>query len=502
MGLNRRDILKSGLAAGAAAGATLAAGDANAVDRKPPTKWDETVDVLIVGSGYAGLAAAASATANGAKDVVVLEKMPTWGGNSIINGGGFAAWDSEAHLRQKFNRGEDSTKQHFEDTLKGGDFYNDPELVRVLVDNASSAMNWLIDNGVELKDYIGRVGGHTAYRDHNPSAGGGRGYMVILKKMADGGGAKLRTRNKVTWIWRAANDGPVLGLEVETPKGKQNIRARKAVVLASGGFGQNVEMRQSENPALTAAYNCTNQPGTTGEVIRYAKAIGADALQMCFIQLLPYAEPDKGRWDDFAFFNVAGPSFGMFVVNKKGRRFVNELDKRDVVAAAQIATGEKPTFGIFTERMIPSFGSKAKQDVERGMSQGRIVKGNTIGELAQGLGIPSATLEETTRKLVQYAKAGKDPEFGKPFTAAMMPLDEGPYYAVPMWPAVHHCSGGLRVNPRAQVLDAFLKPIARFYAAGEVTGGLHGSNRLGGNATAEGVVFGRIAGANAAAEKA
>jgi len=501
MELSRRTLMKVGVVVGTAGVAlNLFEGKAGAVVRKIPTKWDETVEVLIVGSGFAGLAAAAEAAVNGAKSVVILEKMPIYGGNSIINGGEYNAWDDKFHLRQKLNLGDDSADLHAQDTLKGGDFFGVPELVKILADGATPGLNWMIDEGgVQLREVVNRTGGHTAYRTHTCVAGVGRGYAEPLRKIAESRGAKIRLGMKVTWIWRKDVDSPVLGVEVETSKGMQNIRVARALVLASGGFSRDVAMRMIYNPSLGPGYSSTNHPGATGEMIRYAQAVGCEAIHMAFIQLYPYAEPETGMLDAPAVYPFRGPGFGIVYVNKAGKRFVNEMERRDVVSRAELATGMKPTYSIFNEEMIPHMGTK--DEVEKGLAKGRFVKADTLAELAQKLGVPADALQETITKHNQYLKEGKDPEFNRAYTKAMIPLEQGPFYGIAQWPAVHHTMGGLRVNAKGQALDIWGNPIPRLYAAGEVTGGIHGDNRLGGNATADCVVFGRIAGTNAAKEK-
>jgi fumarate reductase flavoprotein subunit len=175
------------------------------------------------------------------------------------------------------------------------------------------------------------------------------------------------------------------------------------------------------------------------------------------------------------------------------------MERRDVVSRAEMATGMKPTFSIFNEKMILKMGTK--EEIEAGIARGRFVKADTVAELATKLGIPPENLTETVKKHNQYMKDNKDPEFNRNFTKVMIPLEEGPFYGIAQWPAIHHTMGGLRINTDAQVLDIWSKPIPRFYAAGEITGGIHGANRLGGNATPDATVFGRIAGVNAAKEK-
>jgi fumarate reductase flavoprotein subunit len=369
-----------------------------------------------------------------------------------------------------------------------------------MVKNAPEATNLLMDEGVKVRDTLPRMGGHSAYRTFMAVEGVGRGITDPMKAYAEKRGVKIRLGTQVSWIWRKDADSPVLGVEVTAGKKKSNIKIKRALILASGGFSRDVKMRMTFNPTLVAAYNCTNQPGATGEMIRYAQAIGAEAIHLDFIQLYPCAEPETGILDTPAVYPYTGTGYGLIYVNKAGKRFISELERRDVVSNAQIKLGTKPTYSIFSEEIIQKLRVPAAE-IEKGMAKGRIVKTGTLSELAGKLGIPAEALQETITNHNKFIAEGKDPDFNKPMTKNMLPIVNGPFYAVAQWPAIHHTMGGLRINASAQVIDIWGNPIPRLNAAGEACGGVQGSNRLGGNATTDCVVFGRIAGTNAGKEK-
>ncbi len=466
---------------------------------KIPELWDEEVDIVVVGSGFAGLAAAAEAAGAGA-GVVVLEKMRRYGGNSLISGGGYCASDSKLHLRQKLGLGDDGWQLHLADTLKGGDYYSIPALAEVMVKGAPDGLNWLIDAGASLRETLPRIGGHSAHRSHLESRSSGRGFTDPLRKLALSRGAEIRLGKEVTRIHRKGCGGPVLGVEVATGGQKKNIRIGRALILASGGFAQDVKMRMDFNPSLTAGYGCTNHRGATGEIIRYARAIGADVLHMEFVQLFPCAEPETGAIDSFALHAYSGTGYGLFYVNGRGERFVNELDRRDAVSNAQVMSEGRPTYAVLNDAIFDKL-AVSPREVRSGVARGRVTMTETITGIALRLGMPTEALHDSMVKHNTCVAEGKDPWFNKPMTGAMVLLTEGPFYAIAQWPAIHHCMGGLRIDRNARVIDIQGRPIPRLYAAGEVAGGVHGSNRLGGNAIPDCIVFGRIAGINGVKEK-
>ena len=503
--MNRREFLLStggGALAAASAGLAMNLLPAAAEAAQPiefPDRWDEELDFVVIGTGYAGYAAATEIGKSGGA-VTLIEKNSIIGGNSIISGGGFNCWTDKLQLRQKLNRGEDSAELHYQDTLKGGDYYNIPDLARVMVNGAPDAMNLLIEEGgLELRPVLNRIGGHSAYRGHVSSDGTGKPYLDAQVKIANTHGVKVRTENKVARIWRKDPQSPVEGIQVETGRrGQRNIKVKKGLVIASGGFGNDVAMRSLFNPNITPAYNCTNQKNATGEMIRYAQSIGADVLQLCFIQLYPKADPDTGALDAYALYPSRAPGNGGIFVNAKGVRFVSELERRDVVSRAETATGADRAYCVFSEAMIPSF--TVPEEVATGITVKRVFKSDTIAELARKAGLPEKELENTVKRHNQFFADKKDLQFNKPFTPQMMPQDKGPFYIVAQWPSVHHCMGGLRINASGQVMDIWGDPIPGLYAAGEGTGGVHGANRLGANAIPDALVFGKVAGAAAVAK--
>ena len=386
--------------------------------------------------------------------------------------------------------------------LRAGNFYGKPDLVRLLAKQAPVALKWLIEQGgVKIRETVTTAPGHSAPRIHAAIDGSGKLFTEALKKMAEQSGALIRLNEKVTGIWRNSFSGPVVGVEVQRGKKRANILIRQALILAAGGFSRDQVMRQVYNPAVGPEYNSTNHAGATAEIIHYARVVGADVTQMAFVQVFPFADPVTGKFDIPSVFALRGPAAGMIFVDAMGKRFVNERADGDSCARAQIRAGneKKVTYALFNQEMISRMGTN--DEVADGLQTGRFIKRDTLADLAQSLQISPENLLKTVADHNAYIRAGRDPEWGKPDLKQMMTLEIGPFYALPQWPAVHHTLGGLRINARAQVLDIRGNPIPRLYAAGEVTGGIHGEKSLSGNGIPACLAFGRIAGANAAEEK-
>ncbi|MDO4503301.1 MAG: flavocytochrome c [Coriobacteriia bacterium] len=456
-------------------------------------KWDQSFDVVVIGTGYAGLAAAYEASA-WAKSVVVLEKMAYTGGNSRIAGGGYCCWDSKLKFRQKLGLGEDSWQLHAADTLAAGGGYGSQELVEVMCQEAPAGLDMLVDAGIEFRNSLPRIGGHSAYRSYQMADNGSQVMDKLEAFACQRGNVTIVRKAAVDGIYRLGETGAVVGVSVDfADGGRQAVQAKERVVVATGGYAADVELRSSYKPGLTAAYNCTNHKGATGEVIRFAKEIGADTSHMEFVQLYPCANPKTGGIDQGAFLCFSGTGYGLVYVNKEGRRFVSELGTREQVSNAQIGSGEGPSYSILNDRIFAALGI-GDEDVERMVRSGRAHASDTLAGLAEAAGFDPSTFVGEIEAHNAAIAAGEDPAFGKPMTSAMIPLEEGRFYAIAQWPSVHYCMGGLRIDPQTRVLDVWGKPIAGLHAAGECCGGLHGIDRLGGNGIAECVVFGRRAG--------
>ncbi|MGC8826844.1 MAG: FAD-dependent oxidoreductase, partial [Anaerolineae bacterium] len=444
-------------------------------------------------TGFAGLAAAIEAYNAGAQ-VLVLEKMEVPGGNSAINGGVYAAWDSR--IRRKFpDLPPDSADIMMEDMLRAGQRLNWPALVKKVATESVDGIEWLLDLGTPFQEKIVQAGGHSRPRTHTTVNASGSDAIKAMLKKAEELKIEILYEHRVTRLIReGCGTGRVLGVEVETGGQKKYFKAKKAVVIATGGFCRNVELRTKFVPWLTAEYPSTNHPGATGEVMVEAMRIGAAATQLDWIQLYPFADPNTGILDRPAVIPFNAPAYCIYVA-KNGKRFVNELADRKVCADAQLfGVKEKPTFTIFDDSKVDEFFNR--EHIEDGIQKGRIIRADTLEELAQKAGIDPAGLKETVAKYNEMVDKGVDEEFGKPSMKAK--IEKPPFYAIPQWPSVHHCMGGLQITDKAQVLDLDGNVIPGLYAAGEVTGGVHGAVRLGSCAFVDCIVMGRTAGKNAA----
>lgn len=439
---------------------------------------DVTTDIAVIGAGGAGLSAAVEAAELGAK-VIVIEKMPMVGGNTIRAAGGLNATETAL---QKAKGTKDSVEIMYYDTMKGGHWLNDPALVRTLAQKSASTVEWLLAHGGDFRD-VGLMAGATQPRTHRPTGGALVGPEVVrtLYTAAKAQGLDIRTNTKAEQILTDSK-GRVVGVKVKGKDGVYTIHAT-AVVDAAGGFGANNAMVAKYVPRLKG-FSTTNQPGATGDGMVLAEKIGANLIQMDQIQTHPTVVPGVGE-----MITEAVRGNGAVLINKEGKRFFNELDTRDAVSAAILKQKDGVAYLFFDSDM-----QKSLKATNGYIKASYCLTGNSLDDIAKKMNVDPATLKATMESYKKGKAANKD-QFGR----ADMPrnLDKGPFYAILITPAVHHTMGGIKIDPLTQVYNTKGQVIPGFFAAGEVTGGVHGGNRLGGNAQADIVTFGRIAGQQA-----
>ncbi|MDO4499884.1 MAG: flavocytochrome c [Erysipelotrichaceae bacterium] len=457
-------------------------------------KTDETkdVDVVVIGAGGAGMTAAIVAKQNGL-NVVLLEKMAYVGGNTNRASGGMnaastknqaAAAEKETDEKVK-NALIDSTVENFiADTMKGGHDINDIDLVTTMATNSSDAVEWLESIGAPLPK-LAATGGTVHYYLHEPEDGSAvGGYLVeqysrVLNEM----NIELLLETKATSL--IEKDGAVVGVKAESDKVNYTINA-KAVIIATGGFGANFEMMASYDPSLANAVT-TNSPSATGDGIVMAREVGAADVDMEYIQLHPTVFQADGT-----LVSERLRSNGAILVNAEGNRFTNDLSTRDAVSQAEL---KQP--GAYANICFDSKYTEEKL-YQKYIKGGLTVQADTLEELAALIGLEGAAVTNfvnTVNDWNSVCAGEKEDDFGR--NNGLISMDQAPYYAIKIAPGVHHTMGGLKINTNAQVLNADGMAIPGLYAAGEVTGGVHGGNRIGGNAVADIVVFGRIAGQSA-----
>ena len=518
-----------------AAAAALTAAGLNPDDYKTAvennaTAEDSTVDadVVVVGAGGAGMTAAITAAAEG-KSVVVLESQSMVGGNSVRATGGMNAGKTVYQDENEFGESAgvektlktaaekyadnetitalaktvseqwaayqanptgyfDSVELMELDTMIGGKGINDPELVETLCANSADAIDWLDEHGITLHN-VSSFGGASVKRIHRPVNAEGKtvsvgSYMIpLLQENCEKAGVKMMLDTTATEILTDAN-GAAVGVKATGASGETVTVNAKAVVLASGGFGANLDMVVKYKPELKG-FMTTNAPGIQGQGIEMAQAIGAATVDMDQIQIHPTVEANTA-----ALITEGLRGDGAILINEEGQRFIDEVGTRDVVSAAEIAQT-----GSYSWLVVDQAMADASSVIQGYIKKGYTVTGATYEELGKAMGVDAAAFAETMEKWNGYVEAKNDPDFGR--TSFANPLNTAPYYAVKVTAGVHHTMGGLKINANTEVLNEKGEVIPGLFAAGEVTGGVHGANRLGGNAVADFTVFGRIAGAAA-----
>ena len=451
---------------------------------------DATTDVIVVGSGFAGLSAAIAAARAGAS-VIVLEKRETCGGNSLVSGGTLTVAGSPIQAREGI---EDSLELMERDMLAAGKGLNDRALVQCVARESYPTLQWLTNEiGVRFKDRADQFGGHSVPRNHTPHNASGAEIVEPLLAKARELGVEIQTQMALCKLLADAG-GAVVGVEARDRMGRRpQFQASRGVVLATGGFAGDVAFRMLQVPQLAEAIDHTNQPDTTAEALIAAIELGAQSLHLNEIQLVPWVSPDEkgyGVAPLLASYTVL--AYGVAIDPTTGKRFINELADRKHWTDALFRIGH-PCIGIADRAGVQNSG----MDVEPYVGQGAIAKFEDLESLASAYLVPQAALHQTIERYNHYVDRHRDEEFNKPLRERAKPLSP-PYYGVRLWPKVHYTMGGLKIDTKARALDRGDRPIAGLYAAGEVTGGIHGACRLGGCAISECLIFGRIAGKNAA----
>ena len=501
-----------------------------AVENNAEPAEDSTVDtdIVIVGAGGAGMTAALTATSEG-KSVVIVESQPVVGGNSVRATGGMNAGKTVYQDENEFGESAgvektlkaaaekyadnetitalaatvaeqwaayqanptgyfDSVELMELDTMIGGKGINDPELVETLCANSADAIDWLDEHGITLHN-VSSFGGASVKRIHRPVNAEGKtvsvgSYMIpLLQENCEKAGVKMMLDTTATEILTDAN-GAAVGVKATGASGETVTVNAKAVVLATGGFGANLDMVVKYKPELKG-FMTTNAAGIQGQGIEMAQAIGAATVDMDQIQIHPTVEANTA-----ALITEGLRGDGAILINEEGKRFIDEVGTRDVVSAAEIAQTGSYSWLVVDQAMVD-----ASSVIQGYIKKGYTVTGATYEELGKAMGVDAAAFAETMEKWNGYVEAKNDPDFGR--TSFANPLNTAPYYAVKVTAGVHHTMGGLKINANTEVLNEKGEVIPGLFAAGEVTGGVHGANRLGGNAVADFTVFGRIAGAAA-----
>ena len=492
---------------------------------------DETIDtdIVIVGGGGAGMTAAIEA-ANAGKKIVILESQGMAGGNSIRSTGGMNAaktpeqdknsFDEAAGVEKTLKTAEekyadnatitalaatvreqwtayqaapsgyfDSVELFELDTMIGGKGINNPELVHALASNSADAIQWLESVGAPLPS-VSSFGGASVKRIHRPVNAEGKTVSVgtfmlpILEENAKKLGADLRLETRAKKLL-VDESGKIVGVEAEGPTGEKVTVNAKAVILASGGFGANLEMVTKYRPELKG-FMTTNAKGALGDGILMGEEVGAATVDLEQIQIHPTVEMNTA-----ALITEGLRGDGAILVNSNGQRFTDEVGTRDAVSAAEIKQPGSFAYLIVDQAMVD-----ASNVIQGYIKKGYTTQGESYAALAEALQIDPTAFETTMNEWNAAVEAKTDSQFGR--TSFASPLNTAPYYAIKVTPGVHHTMGGLKINSEAEVLTADGNKIPGLFAAGEVTGGVHGANRLGGNAVADFVVFGRIAGKQAA----
>ena len=475
------------------AGVTLAKADKKAL-KKAARELPKTsnYDVVVIGAGGAGFSAAITARNAGA-NVVLLEKMPAVGGNSLISGAEMNV--AKNWVQPKLGINDDSPELHAQDTFKGGDGKGDMKVINVMTHEALDAAKWCRDYlGVRFEDdNLFFFGGHSRKRALIPVGHTGTEFIAKFQAKADELGIPVITNMKAEELIKD-KDGRVVGVKATMDGSEYTFNAKGGVVLATGGFGANPEMVKKYNPKIDERFKTTDAPGSTGEALYMAERAGAELVNMGYIQTYPICDPLSG-----AIELIADARFdGAIMLNQEGKRFVEELQRRDVLSEAILNQTGQYCWVLWNDNIgkISNTVKAHANEYEAFTKQGVMATCDDLKCIADFTKIPFDQLQKTVKRVSDMAGKGNDKDFNH--RAGLMDMQQGKYYVIKAVPSTHHTMGGVRINEKAEALTAEGKVIPGLWAAGEVTGVTHGTNRLGGNAYTDIIVFGRIAGEAAA----
>ncbi len=475
------------------AGVTLAKADKKAL-KKAARELPKTsnYDVVVIGAGGAGFSAAITARNAGA-NVVLLEKMPAVGGNSLISGAEMNV--AKNWVQPKLGINDDSPELHAQDTFKGGDGKGDMKVINVMTHQALDAAKWCRDYlGVRFEDdNLFFFGGHSRKRALIPVGHTGTEFIAKFQAKADELGIPVITNMKAEELIKN-KDGRVVGVKATMDGSEYTFNAKGGVVLATGGFGANPEMVKKYNPKIDERFKTTDAPGSTGEALYMAERAGAELVNMGYIQTYPICDPLSG-----AIELIADARFdGAIMLNQEGKRFVEELQRRDVLSEAILNQTGQYCWVLWNDNIgkISNTVKAHANEYEAFTKQGIMTTCDDLKCIADFTKIPFDQLRKTVKRVSDMAGKGNDKDFNH--RAGLMDMQQGKYYVIKAVPSTHHTMGGVRINEKAEALTAEGKVIPGLWAAGEVTGVTHGTNRLGGNAYTDIIVFGRIAGEAAA----
>lgn len=442
-------------------------------------KLENDYDVVIIGSGGTGLSAAIQANELGMK-VAVLEKEEELGGNTNRASSGMNAAETNVQLHHGVI---DNVADFYHETYKDGGRLNDKDMLGYFVYHTAPAIDWLADHDIKLDD-ITITGGMSKKRTHRPASMAPIGGFLVksLLKVVAQEDIPVFNKTKVTEL-RRADDGRVNGVKVDAD-GITKIINAKAVILATGGFGASKEYIKRFRPDLES-YKTTNQPGATGDGLKLAENVGAELMQMNLVQVHPTVQQDNPH---VYLIGEAVRGEGAILVNAEGKRFVNELNTRKIVSNAITALPEHSAYLILDQGIRDHV--KAIEFYDK---VGLVVHGETIEDLAKKINVDPSNLKQTVATWNQAVENHDDAEFGRT-TGMDRGITNPGFFAIHIAPAIHYTMGGIHITPKTQVIDGNGDIIKGLFAAGEVAGGLHGNNRVGGNSIAETIVFGRQAG--------